>query len=143
MIYTRLHSSLRIDCQNEKCGEWHEAGHSLQDMLPGDYYSIINSDGDIIPCCISCGEEFDDGSTMDTLHPMHPTHGYCCTNLVARIVSACGLASDLQEKQWMIDRMLLAGLGKPRYDLLMEDFHKEGVVWEAGQSPLSLKIIEK
>lgn len=41
-----LYESGRIDCESDKCGEWHEGGHDVGDLLPED--TLEDGEGKLI-----------------------------------------------------------------------------------------------
>ena len=51
MKYTKYPSG-RIDCEYDKCGEWHYGGHDLDDLLPDDTFVLYDG----TPLCIGCGK---------------------------------------------------------------------------------------
>jgi hypothetical protein len=109
MKYTKYPAG-RIDCESNKCGEWHHGGHDLNDLLPEDTLQIDGGNY----CCLGCGKELLFGLNANDL-TVGGTHAKCLVNLAARVAMRFGSIDGAHHKHWVIDQMLRAILGAKDY----------------------------
>lgn len=118
----------RIDCESDKCGEWHQGGHYIDELLPGD--SLITHDG--CSCCTGCGKPFDSDTVI-----MNDIHGKCKIDLATRVASRFGMIDGAHHKQWVIDQMLQAILSEKEYQTWLSQMNsdKDYDPWDPGIAP--------
>ena len=127
MNYTRQYNSKRIDCEHDKCGEWHSGGHELHDLLPEDTYTIVYQDQKW-SYCIVCDMATIAGSYV---------HIQCREKLTLRVAQRFGSIDGAHHKQWVIDQMLRSLLVKEDYEDWVKEVNKdpENDPWDVGIAP--------
>lgn len=123
MKYT-LYNNGRIDCDHEKCAEWHNHGHQMDELLPED--TLQSSSG--IRLCLTCGKGVRLGNA---------DHTFCRGKLASRVAMRFGMVDGEHHKQWVIDQMLLAILGVEEYLkwVGMMSIDPDYAPWDRGIAP--------
>ena len=127
MNYTRQYDSKRIDCESDKCGEWHQGGHELNGLLPEDTYTVIYGDKKW-SYCIVCDMGASHGSYV---------HIQCREKLALRVAHIAGVVEQPANKQWVVDQMLRSLLSKEQYEVWIKknNSNPEYETWDVGIAP--------
>ena len=132
MKYTKYPSG-RIECEYDKCGEWHHDGHDLDDLLPEDTLQWGDK-----KCCLGCGVALSPGLNFGDL-TIWGGHGMCMVNMAARVAMRFGSIDGAHHKQWVIDQMLRSILGTKDYEAWCERMVSipgyENDPWDKGIAP--------
>lgn len=117
----------------ESCGTYRaHGGHSLIDLLPEDSLKVKSGDN----CCIGCAQVLPPGISFGDLC-IWGQHGMCMANVAARVAHRFGGIDGDHHKQWVIDQMLRAILGKRDYQawVVRMNANPDYEPWDTGIAP--------
>lgn len=131
MLYTKWADGW-IECDWEKCGEWHTGNHTMDDILPGDTLQLMDTSQLVDGCykitsisCLGCGE-------------LEGSHLNCGKTMAVRVATRFGMIDGSHHKQWVIDQILRSVLTEPEYQDFLKKMNADPAEyepWDIGVAP--------
>ena len=130
MIFV-LQKEGHITCEYDNCGSCRVKEHSVP-LMPED--NLFDHRG--VQMCAGCGE-FPETITTSQEIACNGIHEHCRPKQVAKIATRFGGIDGDHHKQWVIDQMLRASLGKEKYEAWVKEMNSDTDYdpWDVGTPP--------